>query len=67
MLSWYSPTNYGVFAAQSLTARSWYEADDQQIDSIMNSAIQSVLNGALDSARALGVAQNAVTTVMQQR
>ena len=59
--------NYGVFAAQALTARSWHEADDAQIDTIMNTAIQSVFNGSLDSTRALGVAQNAVTTVMENR
>jgi multiple sugar transport system substrate-binding protein len=55
---------YGVFAAQALTARSWYEADDAQIDSIMNAAIQSVLNGSTDSGHALGTAQDSVTSVM---
>jgi ABC-type glycerol-3-phosphate transport system substrate-binding protein len=55
---------YGVFAAQALTARSWYEADDEQIDSIMNGAIQSVLNGSTDSAHALGTAQDSVSSVM---
>ena len=58
--------NYGVFASQALTARSWYEINSGQIDSIMNTAIQNVLNGAMDSSKALGVAQDAVTTVMQQ-
>jgi multiple sugar transport system substrate-binding protein len=57
--------NYGVFAAQALTARSWYEADPDQIDGIMNTAIQNVLNGSMDSEKALGVAQDSVTTVMQ--
>jgi ABC-type glycerol-3-phosphate transport system substrate-binding protein len=55
---------YGVFAAQALTARSWYEADDAQIDSIMNTAIQGVLNGSTDSAQALGTAQDSVSSVM---
>jgi ABC-type glycerol-3-phosphate transport system substrate-binding protein len=55
---------YGVFASQALTARSWYEADDTQIDSIMNAAIQSVLNGSTDSSHALGTAQDSVTSVM---
>jgi len=59
--------NYGVFASQALTARSWPEANDAQIDSIMNNAIVSVLNGSSDSARALGIAQDAVTTVMQNQ
>ena len=56
---------YGVFAAQALTARSWHEVDSAKIDSIMNTAIQSVLNGASDSTQALGVAQGSVTTLMQ--
>ena len=59
--------SYGVFASQALTARSWYEADDAQIDAIMNTAIQNVLNGSTDSTHALGVAQDAVTAVMQKR
>ncbi len=56
---------YGIFAAQALTARSWYEADDNQIDSIMNAAIQSVLNGSTDSEHALGTAQDSVSSVME--
>lgn len=54
---------YGTFAAQALTARSWYEVDDQQIDSIMNTAIQNVLDGSSDSSDALGVANDAVSAV----
>ncbi|HVO28556.1 MAG TPA: extracellular solute-binding protein [Candidatus Paceibacterota bacterium] len=56
---------YGTFAAQALTARAWYEADDAQIDSIMDAAIENVLNGSSNAANALGVAQNAITTVMR--
>jgi hypothetical protein len=59
--------NYGAFAAQALTARSWYEVDDTQIDAIMNTAIQSVLNGSNDSMRALGVAQDSVTSLMAEQ
>lgn len=57
--------NLGVFASQALTARSWPEADDAQIDSIMNTAIQNVLNGSMDSTQALGVAQDSVSSLMQ--
>jgi multiple sugar transport system substrate-binding protein len=51
---------YGIFASQALTARSWYEANDNEIDSIMNQAIQNVLNGSTNSERALGTAQSQI-------
>ena len=57
--------NLSVFAAQALTAKSWYEADDAQIDGIFNTAIQNVLSGADDSTKALNQAAAAVTAVMQ--
>ena len=60
-----SDATYGVFASQALTARSWYEADSTQIDTIMNTAIQNVLGGTMDSSNALGVAATAITGVMQ--
>jgi ABC-type glycerol-3-phosphate transport system substrate-binding protein len=53
-----------VFAAQALTAKSWYEADDTQIDGIFNAAIANVLSGADDSTKALGQAEAAVTALM---
>lgn len=53
-----------VFAAQALTARSWYEADDAAIDGILGNAIQSALNGAADPAKALNIAQQSVTVLM---
>lgn len=59
--------NYGVFASQALTARSWYQTDPTAIDGIMNTAIQNVLNGSMNSTQALGAAQDAVTGVMQNR
>ena len=59
--------NYGAFAAQALTARSWHEADPVAIDGIMNTAIQNVLDGTLDSGRALGTAQDSITAIMQNR
>lgn len=52
------------FIAQTLTARSWYEADDEQIDGIMNSTIQSVLTGSVTAARGLSEAQDAVSALM---
>jgi ABC-type glycerol-3-phosphate transport system substrate-binding protein len=56
--------NLSVFATQALTAKSWYEADDTQIDSAFNTAIQSVLDGAENSTQALSQAQAAVNALM---
>ena len=50
--------NYGVFVRQALTARSWYDITGGQIGPLLNTAIEKVLNGAADSARALGEAQD---------
>ena len=49
-----------VFAAQALTARSWYEAQSEQYDAFMNTAIEQVLNGAADSTTALQQAQSSM-------
>ena len=56
--------NLSVFASQALTAKSWHEANDAQIDAIFNSAIQSVLNGNEDSTKALQQAEQSVTQLM---
>jgi maltose-binding protein MalE len=58
--------NMSVFAKQSLTARSWYEVDDEKVESIFNGAIQDVLNGVTNSATALDQAQSAVSSLMFQ-
>ena len=52
-----------VFASQALTARSWHESNSTQIDGIMNTAIENVLNGAADSTTALTQAQTAMNAV----
>ncbi len=57
----------GVFAKQALTARSWYEADNLKIDSVMNNAIQSVLVGEMNSQRALARAEGQVTQLMNAK
>jgi multiple sugar transport system substrate-binding protein len=56
-----------VFAKQELTARSWYEVDDQQVDSILNSAIQNTLNGSATALQALEQAQSSISSLMFQR
>jgi multiple sugar transport system substrate-binding protein len=52
-----------VFASQALTARSWHESNSEQIDSLMNTAIQNVLNGAADSTTALKQSQDAMNAI----
>jgi multiple sugar transport system substrate-binding protein len=52
-----------VFASQALTAKSWHESNSEQIDSLMNAAIQNVLNGAADSTTALTHAQSAINAI----
>ncbi len=56
-----SPTT-AVFASQALTAKSWHENVSEQYDSIMNTAIENVLNGAADSTTALTQAQAAMNS-----
>jgi ABC-type glycerol-3-phosphate transport system substrate-binding protein len=51
-----------VFASQALTAKSWHEANSEQFDDIMNTAIKNVLTGAADPTTALGQAQTAMNT-----
>ena len=55
----------GVFAKQALTARSWYEADDDKIHSLFNAAIDQVLRGARGPREALQEAQDQVTGLMR--
>ncbi len=55
----------GVFAKQALTARTWYEADDQKIGEVMNAAIVAVLTGRNDAARALAQAADQVSQLMK--
>jgi ABC-type glycerol-3-phosphate transport system substrate-binding protein len=55
----------GVFARQALVARSWYEADDVKINGLFNDAILGVTEGQFDSAKALKIASDQTTVLMQ--
>jgi multiple sugar transport system substrate-binding protein len=59
-----SDPELGVFARQALTARSWYELDEERIKKIFEEAIEAVLQGKIDSARALRQAEDQVTQLM---
>lgn len=43
----------GVFAKQALTARSWAQPDGEKVKGSLNRALRAVLDGQLDSRRAL--------------
>lgn len=53
-------SDLGVYAKQSLTARSWYQADADAIGDIFNSAIVNVLQGRMDTSKALRTAKEQV-------
>jgi ABC-type glycerol-3-phosphate transport system substrate-binding protein len=52
-----------IFATQALTAKSWHEANSEQFDGIMNTAIENALNGVADSTTALTQAQTAMNSI----
>jgi ABC-type glycerol-3-phosphate transport system substrate-binding protein len=55
----------GVFARQALTARSWYQVDEREVQRAFNAAIEDVLSGRLDSRRALEQAQDQISKLME--
>lgn len=55
---------YGVFAKQALTARSWYSIDEDRVNQLFNSAIQNVINGKLAADLALSQLEDQVTHLM---
>ena len=61
-----SSPDLSVFAKQALTARSWYEVDDEQIDSILNTAIENTLGGSSNALQSLEQAQSSISSLMFQ-
>ena len=61
-----SKPELGVFAKQALTARSWYQADDQKIKEIFNSAILSVITGQASADKALKQAADQISQLMSE-
>lgn len=58
--------NFGVFAKQALTARSWRQVDEEKIRGIFNSAVKKVLSGRFSSGEALRQAQEEISLLMKQ-
>ncbi len=57
--------NLAVFAKQALSARSWYQIDDVQVNGIFDTMLKSIASGAQTVPGALESAQEAVTTLMR--
>jgi len=56
----------GVFAKQALTARSWKEPDEIQVNSIFNDAITNVLVNRADPSKIFGQAQDQINQLLKQ-
>lgn len=55
----------GVFARQSLTARSWYQVDSSAIETILANAIKDVVLGSATVSKAIQTAADQVTLLMK--
>jgi len=54
-----------IFAQQALTARSWYQADPDAIESIFADVIESVALGTEEAETALKDAESKISVIMQ--
>ena len=55
----------GVFAGQALTARSWPQADDDQVDTIFNDMIKDVISDGVTVETAISSARSALTELIR--
>lgn len=55
----------GVFAKQALTARSWKEPDEAQVNSAYNGAINNVLINRIDPSKAFMQAQDQINQLLK--
>jgi multiple sugar transport system substrate-binding protein len=62
-----SSVELGVYARQSLTARSWYQVNNLDISAIFDEMIDSVNNGQNFAEQALTQAAGQVTVLMQKK
>jgi ABC-type glycerol-3-phosphate transport system substrate-binding protein len=60
-----SDPNFGVFANQALSARSWYIVDYNKVDDFLNGAIAKVVGGKADAGQALREAADSVSILMK--
>ena len=57
----------GIFAVQSLSARSWYQADNSAIEELFADMIESVVRGSDTARDAIAKAARQVTVLMRKR
>jgi ABC-type glycerol-3-phosphate transport system substrate-binding protein len=66
LISWQKDDpDLGVFAEQALTARSWYQADNLAIETILADMIESIVLGEATIKQAIDKAANQVTLLMR--
>lgn len=56
----------GVFAKQALTARNWYQIDNNKIETIFAEAINSIILGRASVSKAIETAADQVTLLMRK-
>ncbi|MDO8584528.1 MAG: extracellular solute-binding protein [bacterium] len=57
----------GVFARQALTARSYPQIDNTEVERVMGELIENAIYGKLPKDRALRQAEDAITTLIRER
>ncbi len=58
---------FGVFAEQALSARSWPQADPEEVSRIFSAMVEAVLAGRETAETAIRQAEEAVTALMRER
>jgi len=56
----------GIFAVQSLTARSWWQADNTAVEKILADAIDNVVSGKQTAFQAIDEAAKKITLLMKK-
>lgn len=59
--------NMGVFAKQSLTAKSWYQTEPDSNEKILDDAIHSVVLGRVTPEEASDLSANQITQIMRKK
>jgi ABC-type glycerol-3-phosphate transport system substrate-binding protein len=57
----------GVFASQILTSRDWYQIDSQEISTIFNDMIESVILQNISPSQAISTAASRINLLWQQK
>lgn len=66
LVEWQKNDPYlGVFAHQSLSARSWYQADSQAIEKIFANMVKSIVVGEAEYEQAINKAADQVSALMK--